>query len=237
MENVLQDDLSRTKAPRPENQSHGGAIVIDAPDGQVTVYAHDPRSPAAPYVREYRPRTIEDLYAIGLIHRSIDIQHVQAAYQVVQRGTLHTMFIPSSAELASLSKTHSSSEAERYVLARSRSLTRETAIQEMTRHLTIQFGYGEVEAALTARKVHALPSAGEEVISPFFAVELAANLIIKTPLLLDKSINMLVAHNVLIAETGELLLGGRYLLLRCASIKGYTSWKNVLHEQFPVHAS
>jgi hypothetical protein len=54
-------------------------MIIDNKYGFDTVFSSDPSSPAAEYLREYHPRSLEDLYDIGAIPKHVPIEVLRKA--------------------------------------------------------------------------------------------------------------------------------------------------------------
>jgi hypothetical protein len=130
-----------------------GEIVIDDPHGFETVYSTDSSSPAAPYIHEYHPKSIADLFEIGLIPKCVLPEHVHAAYESGQRaGTQYVTLSDSQSPLAG----QSADERRRFVETRSKAAALDTSLQVMASTLVRLGGYPAVQAELIARKVAAV---------------------------------------------------------------------------------
>ena len=82
-----------------------GQLIIDDPHGFDTIFSTDLVSPAAPYLREYHPRSLEDLYEIGVIPKHVPID--------VLRKAKWTLLIPPFT-ISPLKHVGSMSKAQQY---------------------------------------------------------------------------------------------------------------------------
>jgi hypothetical protein len=195
-------------------------ITINDPNGFDTIYSTDPSSPAAPFVKEYHPRTIEDLYDIGLIPKHISSEHINEAYSASLSSTAKYMNVDDP-----IVQFLPVAQRRQFIEGRSASIARNNAVSSASRVLRTKFGYQEQEADLIAKKV--LTFVRKDATDPipgFFVVELADDLIIKSPLIFDASIQSLVARNVTIYKTGRLRINAGYFLMRCESLQSNNPW-------------
>ncbi len=201
-------------------------VVIDDPDGFETVYSSDSSSPAAPYIKEYKPQSFEDLYDIGVIPKHVHLKHLRKA-----RDTA----LAASHPYINLSSVEGRSQAgeRRQIEARSRSLVVDSTASVMARVLVGRYGYGPPEAMLLSRKVLSFESKLFDRVPAFIAVNLSdfEDLLIKTPLVIDGTVHALMARNVIIYKTGRVHLKGSYFLLRCDSFKGEQLWFDGFRER------
>jgi len=200
-------------------------VVIDDPNGFETVFSTNPMSPAAPYLREYRPRSLEDLYDIGIIPKHVPVETLRTAREVGRQAGGRHMDIASPA-------VHNLPAWQRrqYVEARSNTMARDASLRAMAGMLITQHGYEAAEAALLANKVYSFDATGveEAPIQAFMAVLLDADLIVRTPLVIHSNIHSIMAKSVVIYRTGEIRAEGGYFLLVCDSIRGEFSWGEAL---------
>ena len=100
--------------------------------------------------------------------------------------------------------------------------------------LVTQHGYGAEQADLLSRKAHSVHEDVKEIISqPFISVRLADDLIVKTRLVINSSIQSVKARAVVIHKSGEIKAEGGYFLLECDSIQGEGLWWQWLQELDP----
>jgi hypothetical protein len=193
-------------------------ITINTANGEATIYSNDPGSPAAPFLKEYRPTSIEQLYEIGMIPKSVQLEHLHDA----QRAALQSKFSGSViADIPSSFGVLPKQEIVRFLKARSNAAALQNARTTMAGVLQNRHGYGEVESQLLAGKISQFIFATDDARLPVWRqIELSQDLDIKTLLVIDRSINALLARNVLIEKTGELRAQGAYFLLRCNRIDG-----------------
>lgn len=194
-------------------------IIIDDPNGFETRFSTLPESPAAPYIRRFLPRTLEDLYEIGIIPKHIALQDLEEARDVGVKAGVAFIAV-TSRSLGTLPLA----ERRRYVEASSKARARETSVRATAQVLVSRQGHSVEHADLLARKVHALDHLDVNAPVPFYSVSLADDLIVRTPLVIDSSIDGLTAKAVVIHKSGEIRAQGRYFLLRCESIQGEGYW-------------
>jgi hypothetical protein len=195
-------------------------LVIDDPHGFDTVFSTDPSSPAAPFLQEYRPRSIADLYDIGVIPKYLPLTALQSAKDAglavgarpVQIDNLSVRNLPAA-------------EQRHYLEAQTSSRRREGAVLITSRMLMAQHGLESAEADLLARKLHSFHDAVNAVASwVFVAVQLPENLVVRTRLIIDPSVHSITANDVLVHKGGEIRALGRYFLVRCTSWRGEGFW-------------
>lgn len=196
------------------------AITIDDPHGFETRFSTQPDSMAAPYIRKYFPQRLEDLYDIGVIPKHVPLDDLKKAREVGLKAGVGFIGITSRTFSAMPLETR-----RQYVEAGSRTKTRETAVRATAQALVSRLGYALESAELLARKAHAFDDrvdADRPV--PFYSAALADDLIVRTRLVIDASIDGLIARSIVIHQTGEIRAEGRYLFLRCDSIQGEGFW-------------
>jgi hypothetical protein len=194
-------------------------IVIDDPHGFETRFSILPESPAAPYVRRFLPQTLEDLYEIGIIPKHIALRDLKEARDVGLKAGLASITV-TNRSLGTLPLA----ERRRYVEASSEARTRETSVRATAHVLVSRQGHSIEHADLLARKIHSLDHLDVNAPIPFYSVSLADDLVVRTPLVIDPSIDGLTAKAVVIHQSGEIRAQGRYFLLRCESIQGEGYW-------------
>jgi hypothetical protein len=201
-------------------------VVIDDPDGFETVYSSDSTSPAAPYIKEYNPRSFEDLYDLGVIPRHVHLKHLRKARDIA---------LAASRPYINLSTVEGIPQFEqrRQIEARSHSLVIDSTANAMARALAGRYGYEPSEAMLLSRKVLSFESELFERVPAFIVVNLSdfEDFLIKTPLVIDGTVHALMARNVIIYRTGKVRLEGSYFLLRCDSFKGEQLWFDGFRER------
>jgi hypothetical protein len=205
-------------------------LVIDDPHGFDTVFSTDPMSPARPYLKEYQPRSLEDLYDIGIIPKHVSIEALRQARKVGLQAGAHYMNIASSA-------VHNMpAQARRqYVEARSNTVAREASVRATAEALATHHGYGADQADLLARKAHSLDDRVKETTAlRFISVLLSDDLIVRTPLVIDASIQSLKAKAVVIHRNGDIRARSRYFLLECNTIQGEGLWWHSLPSLDPT---
>jgi hypothetical protein len=202
-----------------------GQLVIDHPQGYDTIFSHEEDSPAYPYVKQHlAPQSVDDLYDLGLIAKSIPKDAVyearsagQGASERYLRITDHTLFS------AAPSAQRALGEARLNVQAR-HAMVRATAD-----HLVSALRISVAHAELLASKVHSFDTVRTTVArdkKPYvFSLALQDDLIIKSRLIVAASITLIRARSVLIHRTGEMRMHGQYLLLQCDSIYGPGLWE------------
>lgn len=194
-------------------------ITVDDPDGFDTVFSTDPSSPAAPYLRQFSPKSLEDLYDIGIIPAHVSIDTLRNARELGIKAYASPIKINNTA------MRNLPVEAQRkYVQARSHTMSREASVSvtadELTRH-----GFTVGEADLLARKAHLFDEITVEV-TPIvlYGVEVMGDLVVRTPLVIDSSIHAITAKAVVIHRSGEIRASGPYLLVKCDSFRGEGFW-------------
>jgi hypothetical protein len=201
-------------------------VVIDDPDGFETVYSSDSTSPAAPYIKEYNPRSFEDLYDLGVIPRHVHLKHLRKARDIA---------LAASRPYINLSTVEGIPQFEqrRQIEARSHSLVIDSTANAMARALAGRYGYEPSEEMLLSRKVLSFESELFERVPAFIVVNLSdfEDFLIKTPLVIDGTVHALMARNVIIYRTGKVRLEGSYFLLRCDSFKGEQLWFDGFRER------
>jgi hypothetical protein len=191
--------------------------------GFVTVLSAGPESPAAPYVREYHPQTLEEMQRIGIIPKHIPLDHLkhardEALGRVAKVGVL--------IEPPALAAATEFPQAERYAHAVAASRRREAVADAMTTALTSRHEYTSDEAKILAQKTLALEASLTDRmgVSVWRQIEVAEDLLVHSPVLVDRTIQGLVARDVVIFKQGTLVVDGSYLLIRCRSLAGESSW-------------
>jgi hypothetical protein len=107
---------------------------------------------------------------------------------------------------------------------------RSTALRTTAGTLTAKHGFSAEEADLLARKAHSVDQRGENLGSTVFhpvnfvSLVLPDDLIVKTPLVIDSSVNSLWAKDVHIFRAGSIRPMSSYFLLQCESIRGEGFW-------------
>jgi hypothetical protein len=199
-----------------------GQIVIDDKYGFDTVFSTDPTSPAAPYIREYQPSSLQDLYDIGVIPKHVPINVLEAAREAGLKASAGHMRI-TSPTFRGLPV-----QAQRqYIQSRSNAIGRENAVRVTTQILVAQHNYSAEEAALLALKAHSVAESVSSVAARslvFIALLLPDDLIVKTPLVIDSTIQSVTAKDVHIFRTGSIRPLSSYFLLTCQSIRGEGFW-------------
>jgi hypothetical protein len=197
-----------------------GQLIIDDPHGFDTVFSADPVSPAGPYLREYQPRSLEDLYEIGVIPKHVSIDTLRQARKHGLQAGARYMNISSPTVRNLPAETR-----KQYVEARSNTASREASVRATAEALITQHGFGAEQADLLARKAHSFDEYVKETIPlRFVSVLLADDLIVRTPLVIDASIQSLKAKAVIIHRAGEIRAKGSYFLLECNSVQGEGLW-------------
>lgn len=179
------------------------------------VFSASPDSPAAPYVIEHRPSSLEDMYELGIMPGSIKIEHLEEARDIVSRVRLPD---------AVFADEQGRWFADRAIpglitVPREYAIIQETILRT-TRHLEIR-GYDSAEAKLTAQKA-AYFIASEAVEVPVWrAVNLLEmDLDVHGILYVERSIHEISARNVTFRKHGWIVPAGNNFLLTCQEIRG-----------------
>lgn len=206
-----------------------GQIVINDPHGFDTIFSTAPESPAHPYIREYRPQSLEDLYDIGVIPKHVPLDSLQKARKVGLQAAAANYVRISSATVRDMPV-----EARRqYVEASSNTMAHAASVRATAQILVTQNGYAQEQADFLALKAHSFDdTVKQNVPFPFVSVLLADDLIVKTRLVVDSSIDSITAKAVIIHRTAEIVPKGKYFLLKCNSIQVEGFWWETLSSAY-----
>ena len=197
-----------------------GQIIIDDPHGFETRFSTQPESIAAPYIRRYLPQRLEDLYDIGVIPKHVPLDDLRKAREVGLKAGVEFIGVTSRSFAALPLESR-----KQYVEASSKTKSQEIAVRATAQVLASRHGYSLEHADMLARKAHTFDDRVDvNAPIPFFSVALADDLIVRTPLVIDASIDGLTAKAVVIHQAGEIRAEGRYFLLRCDSFQGEGDW-------------
>jgi hypothetical protein len=187
--------------------------VIDESDDPV-VFSDSPDSPAAEFMVEERPRSISDLYRLGIVHRSVpeeDLQEIQRSLEhmsvpdvLVSEGN-HGLV--SSREIAGIATTPHEVVVMREAVAR-------------TASMLIARGHSPNVATLTAGKAARFMSPIRDAFPVWKEVRLNLDLDVRGLLYIRKSINALTAMNVTFHVHGWIVPEGSHFLLTCNEMVG-----------------
>lgn len=204
-------------------------FVVDDPHGFETIFSTDPTSRASPYLREYHPQSLEDLYDIGVIPKHVPVHVLREAKKAGLHAGARYMNIDSP------TVRNLPTEARRqYVEAQSNTSAREISVRATAAVLVAQHGFAVGEADLLARKAHTFGESDRVNPNrpvPFYSVLLADDLVVKTRLVIQSSVQCITAKAVIIHRSGEIRIEGTYFLLRCDSIQGEGYWFDRLHDR------
>lgn len=196
------------------------AITIDDPNGFDTRFSTQPDSIAAPYIRKYFPQRLEDLYDIGVIPKYVSVDDLKSARELGLKASV--------AFIGVTSRTFSAMPLEsrrQYVEATSKTKSREAAVRATAQVLASRHGYSLEIADSLARKAHTFDDRLHvDKPIPFYSAALADDLIVRTRLVIDASIDGLFARAITIHRTGEIKAESGYFFVRCDSIQGEGLW-------------
>jgi hypothetical protein len=202
-----------------------GQLIIDHPQGFDTIFSHEEGSPAFPYVKRHQaPQSIEDLYELGLIPRSVPSEAIHEARAVGQSANSRYLRVTDQAVFSATPRTQRA-----VVEARLNGQARDTMVRATANHLVRTLRIDDAEALLLASKAHSINPAHATVSpdkKPFvYSLQLQDDLVVKSRLIVTASISIIRAKSVLIHRTGEMRMLGSYLLLQCDSIYGPGLWE------------
>ena len=202
-------------------------LTIENHHGFQTVFSNDPDSPAAPFVREYHPKSLEELQQLGIIPPFVHLKDIKEAREAALRDRINVnvSIVPSV-----LARAESYPDASRLAKALNVGIAQQAAAAAMSNILYSHYNYHRAEADLLASKALSVGFPGVALIPVWRQIELAADLIVQSPVVIASNINALLVRDVVIHRTGELLVQGSYFLLRCRSIAGDTPWWGRLNQ-------
>jgi hypothetical protein len=169
------------------------------------VFSTSPDSPAAPYIVEHRPSSLEDMYRIGIIPASIDIAHLVEARDIARRAS-----IPDGVFADEKGRWYSDRAIPGLItLSRKSAIAREV-ILKVADHLERR-GYDRVESNLTAQKA-AYFIARDEIEVPVWRVAqlLDRDLDVHGILVIDRSIHEVASRTVTFQKHGWIVPQGSY---------------------------
>jgi hypothetical protein len=179
------------------------------------VFSMSPDSPAAPYIVEHRPSSLEDMYALGIIPASIAIAHLLEARDVARRVSMpHGTFADEQGRWY----------ADRPIpglttLSRKSAMTHE-GIRRVADHLERR-GYDRAESVLTAQKAAYFIARDQIEVPVWRVVQLAdRDLDVHGILVVDRSIQEVASRIVTFHKHGWIVPQGSHFLLTCREVKG-----------------
>ena len=202
-----------------------GQLVIDHPQGYDTVFSPEEDSPAYPYVKQHRaPQSVEDLYELGIIPKSISKDAILEARAAGERANSRYLRVTDRAIFSMAGKTQRA-----LVEARLNSQARSVTVRAAADHLERTLRIDSAQAELLASKAHSIDATHTTVDphkKPFvYSLQLQDDLVVRTRLIVAASITIIRARSVLIHRTGEMRMLGKYMLLQCDSIYGPGLWE------------
>jgi hypothetical protein len=209
-----------------------GCLNIDERHGLQTVLSDDPDSPAAPYVREYQPRSLQDLQQIGIIPKSADLEHLKQARDdaLGARADVHVHLVPQI--LAQEANRYP--DVQHYARAYNAGHARQSVAEAMSAILSTRYRYHPREADLLARKALSLETTlqGKGFEAVWRQIELAEDLFIRSPVVVARTIDSILARDVVIFRNGTLIADGSYLLISCRTLAGESLYWQLLSQTF-----
>ncbi|WP_433664476.1 hypothetical protein ACQPW1_21440 [Nocardia sp. CA-128927] len=179
------------------------------------VFSTSPDSPAAPYLVERRPSSLDDMYELGIIPSSVERDHLHEARELAQRISL-----PDAVFVDEAGRWFGDRAIPGIVPVPHEYAIAAETIRRTSRHLEHR-GYDSTEAMLIARKAVSF-LAPTTLGSPVWrTVEFPGlDLDVRGILYVSRKIHGLTARNVRFRHTGWIVPEGSHFMLTCDRIQG-----------------
>ncbi|MDN4645887.1 hypothetical protein [Arthrobacter sp. PsM3] len=194
-----------------------GTYVIEESDDPV-VFSDSPDSPAAEFLVEETPRSISDLYRLGIIHPSIPEEDLHDIQRSLEHASVpDVVFSDGNHGVVSSRKVEGSATIPHEVVVVRDAVRRATS-------MLIARGHSPALAKLTAEKGARFISPVRDAFPVWKEVRLLdRDLEVRGLLFLKRSINALTAGNVKFHKHGWIFPESSHFLLTCNEMVGVTT--------------